>query len=55
MKAVQKHRMRVPQDTDSSDESSSDDEEETTTTTYKLDGEDLDESTFTTSTINSST
>lgn len=35
-------------DTDSSDESSSDDEEETTTTTYKLDGEDLDESTFTT-------
>jgi hypothetical protein len=34
-------------DTDSSDESSSDDEEETTTTTYKLDGEDLDESTFT--------
>ena len=34
-------------DTDSSDESSSD-EEETTTTTYKLDGEDLDESTFTT-------
>ena len=34
-------------DTDSSDESSSDDEE-TTTTTYKLDGEDLDESTFTT-------
>lgn len=34
-------------DTDSSDESSSDDEEETTTT-YKLDGEDLDESTFTT-------
>lgn len=33
-------------DTDSSDESSSDDEEETTTTTYKLDGEDLDESTF---------
>ncbi len=35
-------------DTDSSDESSSDDEEETTTTTYKLDGEDIDESTFTT-------
>lgn len=35
-------------DTDSSDESSSDDEEETTTTTYKLDGENLDESTFTT-------
>lgn len=35
-------------DTDSSDESSSDDEEETTTTTYKLDGEDLDESIFTT-------
>ena len=35
-------------DTDSSDESFSDDEEETTTTTYKLDGEDLDESTFTT-------
>ena len=35
-------------DTDSSDESSSDDEEETTTATYKLDGEDLDESTFTT-------
>lgn len=35
-------------DTDSSDESSSDDEEETTTTTYKLDGEDLDEPTFTT-------
>lgn len=35
-------------DTDSSDESSSDDEEETTTTTYKLDGKDLDESTFTT-------
>ena len=35
-------------DTDSSDKSSSDDEEETTTTTYKLDGEDLDESTFTT-------
>lgn len=35
-------------DTYSSDESSSDDEEETTTTTYKLDGEDLDESTFTT-------
>lgn len=35
-------------DTDSSDASSSDDEEETTTTTYKLDGEDLDESTFTT-------
>lgn len=35
-------------DTDSSDESSSDDEEETTTTTYKLDSEDLDESTFTT-------
>lgn len=35
-------------DTDSSDERSSDDEEETTTTTYKLDGEDLDESTFTT-------
>lgn len=35
-------------DTDSSDESSSDDGEETTTTTYKLDGEDLDESTFTT-------
>ena len=35
-------------DTDSSDESSSDDEEETTTTTYKLDGEDLDESTYTT-------
>lgn len=35
-------------DTDSSDESSSDDEEETTTTTYKLDGEDLDKSTFTT-------
>ena len=35
-------------DTDSSDGSSSDDEEETTTTTYKLDGEDLDESTFTT-------
>lgn len=35
-------------DTDPSDESSSDDEEETTTTTYKLDGEDLDESTFTT-------
>ena len=35
-------------DIDSSDESSSDDEEETTTTTYKLDGEDLDESTFTT-------
>ena len=35
-------------DTDSSDESSSDDEEETTTTTYKLDGEDLDESAFTT-------
>lgn len=35
-------------DTDSSDESSSDDEEETTTTTYKLDGEDLNESTFTT-------
>ena len=35
-------------DTDFSDESSSDDEEETTTTTYKLDGEDLDESTFTT-------
>lgn len=35
-------------DTDSSDESSSDDEEETATTTYKLDGEDLDESTFTT-------
>lgn len=35
-------------DTDSSDESSPDDEEETTTTTYKLDGEDLDESTFTT-------
>lgn len=34
-------------DTDSSDESSSDDEEETTTTTYKLDGEDLDESIFT--------
>ena len=34
-------------DTDSSDESSSDDEEETTTTTYKLDGENLDESTFT--------
>ena len=34
-------------DTDSSDESSSDDEEETTTTTYKLDGEDLDKSTFT--------
>ena len=33
-------------DTDSSDESSSDDEEETTTTTYKLDGKDLDESTF---------
>lgn len=35
-------------DTDSSDASSSDDEEETTTTTYKLDGKDLDESTFTT-------
>ena len=35
-------------DTDSSDASSSDDEEETTTKTYKLDGEDLDESTFTT-------
>ena len=35
-------------DTDSSDESSSDDEEETTTTTYKLEGEDIDESTFTT-------
>ena len=35
-------------DTDSSYESSSDYEEETTTTTYKLDGEDLDESTFTT-------
>ena len=35
-------------DTYSSDESSSDDEEETTTTTYKLDGENLDESTFTT-------
>ena len=35
-------------DTDSSDESSSDDEKETTTTTYKLDGKDLDESTFTT-------
>lgn len=34
--------------TDSSDESSSDDSTETTTTTYKLDGEDLDESTFTT-------
>lgn len=39
--------------TETSDESSidtdsSDDEEETTTTTYKLDGEDLDESTFTT-------
>ena len=38
--------------TETSDESSidtdsSDDEEETTTTTYKLDGEDLDESTFT--------
>lgn len=32
----------------SSDESSSDDEEETTTTSYKLDGADLDESTFTT-------
>ena len=30
------------------DEDSSDDEEEATTTTYKLDGEDLDESTFTT-------
>ncbi|MBU5482180.1 DUF4340 domain-containing protein [Blautia sp. MSJ-19] len=35
-------------DTDSADESSSDDEEETTTTSYKLDGNDLDESTFTT-------
>lgn len=35
-------------DADSSDESSSDDEEETTTTSYKLDGGDLDESTFTT-------
>ncbi len=34
--------------TDSSDESSSDDSTETTTTTYKVDGEDLDESTFTT-------
>ena len=36
--------------TETSDESSTDtdDEEETTTTTYKLDGEDLDESTFTT-------
>lgn len=34
--------------TETSDESSSDDEEETTTTTYKLDGEELDESTFTT-------
>ena len=33
--------------TETSDESSTD-EEETTTTTYKLDGEDLDESTFTT-------
>ena len=35
-------------DADSSDESSSDDSEETTTTSYKLDGADLDESTFTT-------
>ena len=35
-------------DESSTDTDSSDDEEETTTTTYKLDGEDLDESTFTT-------
>ena len=35
-------------DTASSDESSSDDSTETTTTSYKLDGEELDESTFTT-------
>ena len=34
-------------DESSTDTDSSDDEEETTTTTYKLDGEDLDESTFT--------
>lgn len=35
-------------DESSTDTDSSDDEEETTTITYKLDGEDLDESTFTT-------
>lgn len=35
-------------DESSTDTDSSDDEEETTTTTYKLDGKDLDESTFTT-------
>lgn len=35
-------------DESSTDTDSSDDEEETTTTTYKLDGEDLDESIFTT-------